>query len=183
MWHTTHTTMHASPSPRQPASGRYVAKQVPVVIVWLQIWQHLCCTRYWSFMPVPQVRFKRQSIGHSKCPLICMTSHITLLLCSDGVVLNCCVPVSTSPLVCLFAQLQGLLTQCLACRGTPNYANMCMPFPRMFPACLQVYELLNLTPDARSYVEHNGSLDILRPAVVHMRKYQQGRGVIAVSPR
>jgi len=49
--------------------------------------------------------------------------------------------------------------------------------------CLQVYELLNLTPDASAYIEHNGSLDILRPAVVHIRQHQQGRGVIAVSPR
>jgi hypothetical protein len=50
-------------------------------------------------------------------------------------------------------------------------------------ALLQVYKLLNLTPDASSYIEHNGSVDILRPAVVHMRKHQHGHGVVAVSPR
>jgi hypothetical protein len=48
---------------------------------------------------------------------------------------------------------------------------------------LQVYKLLNLTPDASTYIEHNGSVDILRPAVVHMRKHQHGHGVVAVSPR
>lgn len=47
----------------------------------------------------------------------------------------------------------------------------------------QVYELLNLTPDAAKHVEHNGCVDILRPAVVHIRSRQQGKGVVAVSPR
>jgi hypothetical protein len=48
---------------------------------------------------------------------------------------------------------------------------------------LQVYKHLNLTLEAASLTEHNGSLDVLRGAVMHMRQRQQGCGVVAVSPR
>ncbi|WIA30035.1 hypothetical protein OEZ86_000130 [Tetradesmus obliquus] len=47
----------------------------------------------------------------------------------------------------------------------------------------QVYEHLNLTPEAAPLTEHNGALDVLRGAVMHMRQRQQGCGVVAVSPR
>ncbi|WIA20821.1 hypothetical protein OEZ85_005176 [Tetradesmus obliquus] len=47
----------------------------------------------------------------------------------------------------------------------------------------QVYEHLNLTPEAAPLTEHNGSLDVLRGAVMHMRLHQLGCGVVAVSPR
>ncbi|KAF6252281.1 hypothetical protein COO60DRAFT_1644178 [Scenedesmus sp. NREL 46B-D3] len=47
----------------------------------------------------------------------------------------------------------------------------------------QVYEHLNLTPEAAACTEHNGSLDVLRGAVTHLRDHQQGCGVVAVSPR
>jgi hypothetical protein len=47
-----------------------------------------------------------------------------------------------------------------------------------------VYSFLGLNAEeAALYVEHNGSLDMLRAVVVYIRRCQQGYGVVAVSPR
>lgn len=48
----------------------------------------------------------------------------------------------------------------------------------------KVYEYLGLNAEqAAPYVEHNGSLDMLRAVVMYFRRMQQGYGVVAVSPR
>ncbi|KAL4458945.1 hypothetical protein ABPG75_013810 [Micractinium tetrahymenae] len=48
-----------------------------------------------------------------------------------------------------------------------------------------VYSMLNipLTPHTRSLCEHAGRFNMLRPLIEHMRLWQQGLGVVAVSPR
>jgi len=57
--------------------------------------------------------------------------------------------------------------------------SLCRPHP-----CPQVYEHLGLNAEQASpYVEHNGSLDMLRAVVMYLRRQQQGWGVVAVSPR
>ena len=83
--------------------------------------------------------------------------------------------------VSVYLQLKVLHHSCSLATASHNMRTLCAYSSTH--VLLQVYKLLNLTPDASSYIEHNGSVDILRPAVVHMRKHQQGHGVVAVSPR
>jgi hypothetical protein len=74
------------------------------------------------------------------------------------------------------------------CRSLLLPVLLLLPLPWTLRLCAvgvpQVYECLGLNAEqAAAYVEHNGSLDMLRCVVSYLRRAQAGHGVVAVSPR